>query len=56
LRKADGQAVARNEILAAMPSDFDNYFEPLIDGGSIFFSLLSNKADLTHPNAWLIQT
>jgi len=56
IKWAGGKQSLASEILAAMPSDFDNYFEPFIGGGSIFFSLLPNKAYLADANAWLIQT
>ena len=56
IKWAGGKQALTGEILAAIPDNFETYFEPFIGGGSVFFSLLPARARLADANAWLIQT
>jgi len=38
------------------PRNFQTYYEPFIGGGSVFLSLMPNKATICDQNEWLIDT
>lgn len=61
LRWAGGKNWLTKHIEAYLPGSFDNYFEPFLGGGSIFFylkskGLIKNKAYLSDSNKELINT
>lgn len=61
LRWAGGKTWFTKHIEKYIPEEFDNYFEPFVGGGSVFFYLKSkgyikNKAYLSDSNAELINT
>ena len=61
LRWAGGKTWFIKHIGKYIPEEFDNYYEPLVGGGSVFFYLKSkgyikNKAYLSDSNAELINT
>jgi DNA adenine methylase len=61
LRWAGGKSWFRKHIENYIPNEFDNYYEPFLGGGSIFFylktkGLIKNKAYLSDSNKDLINT
>lgn len=61
LRWAGGKTWFIKHIGKYIPEEFDNYYEPFVGGGSVFFYLKSkgyikNKAYLSDSNAELINT
>lgn len=56
LRWAGGKRWLINNIKKIIPTDFNNYYEPFLGAGSLFFSLKPNKAYLSDINEELILT
>lgn len=56
LRWAGGKRWLINNIKEIIPTDFNNYYEPFLGAGSLFFNLTPNKACLSDINEELILT
>jgi DNA adenine methylase len=56
LKWVGGKTQLLTEILPNVPSDYDEYIEPFVGGGALFFALQPNKAKLNDVNEELINT
>lgn len=53
---AGGKRQLKNDIINSSPKNFNNYFEPFIGGGAIFFELLESNSVINDYNNELINT
>ncbi|MFZ2193734.1 MAG: DNA adenine methylase [Candidatus Moraniibacteriota bacterium] len=56
LKWVGGKAQLLSQFEQYYPKDFNNYFEPFIGGGALFFNLSPTKAHINDVNATLIST
>lgn len=56
LKWVGGKAQLLSQFEKYYPKDFNNYFEPFIGGGALFFNLNPTKAHINDVNATLIAT
>ncbi|MBD2676175.1 MULTISPECIES: DNA adenine methylase [Nostoc] len=56
LKWAGGKSRLIQQYIPYFPKNYQNYYEPFLGGGAIFFHLQPNKAILTDINAELINT
>ncbi|HMV01640.1 MAG TPA: Dam family site-specific DNA-(adenine-N6)-methyltransferase [Chitinophagales bacterium] len=55
IKWAGGKQLLKQAILKQFPDDYQDYYEPFIGGGAIFFALLRGGR-ISDANSWLIDT
>lgn len=56
LKWAGGKKKLLNDLLKVIPAEYNNYFEPFLGSGALFFALQPHKAHLSDLNKELINT
>ena len=56
LKWVGGKGQLLNQFEALYPEQYNNYFEPFIGGGAVFFSLAPQRAHINDINQTLVQT
>ena len=56
IKSLGGKTELLPELIKRMPSRFENYYEPFLGGGALFFALSPKRAVLTDANADLMKT
>ena len=54
LKWAGGKTQLLHELLPLVPNEFDNYYEPFLGGGALFFALQPKRAELNDINPDLV--
>ncbi len=56
LKWVGGKGQLLNQFASLYPKKYNNYFEPFIGGGAVYFSLVPNRAHINDINQTLVQT
>ncbi|RLT19178.1 MAG: Dam family site-specific DNA-(adenine-N6)-methyltransferase [Planctomycetota bacterium] len=56
IKWAGGKQALADQILAAMPKEFETYFEPFLGGGSVLLALRAESSVANDANKWLVET